>query len=161
MISIFFDQKAIGFNNYQRSARNGRRYTTKEGKAFCAQMHNRLNNCREELDFILSKYDEKNHMFEISIYYYYTKFYTKRGTVSKTCMDCDAPNKIVIDQVFNYIGVNDALLASVSSKKLPGKRDCFIVHLSTCPIPQLGGSLSLSDHDTLCPWLEVPDLEVY
>lgn len=151
---MFFNGKAIGFNNYQKTARNGRRYTTQKGKDFQALMHNRLNYYRKSLMDIKAKCDPNYYGYEINVNLYLKQFYTKKGDLHKRCLDVDAPVKIIIDQVFTYLGVDDCYLLKQSSIKIPSDRDCFTVELSTCPYPEQFELLSQSSFDTLSLWQE-------
>jgi hypothetical protein len=108
--------RAMSYNNFMTSTKSGRRFVTGRGKQYV-----------EELNFLLSKYKEQLFyfglnvewptMFRMEIRYYYLNYLTKKDVLSKTCNDVDNPNKIVIDKVFGFMGVDDYLLGELHCSK--------------------------------------------
>lgn len=143
-VQVFFPFKAMGVNHYQKSTRQGRRYTTKEGKEFQIGIHNQLTKARAELDYLLKKFSDSQSI-EMELYVYQKNFYCK-GTqrINKRAGDVDGPSKIVIDQVFKFLDIDDALLTSFKCMKIPSDKDCFVIGLSTCAHPELHELLSQS-----------------
>lgn len=80
---------------------------------------------RKDADEFL-KYKIESLETEIVIYIPDGEFFTKKGTVSLTCLDCSNAIKIVEDQVFNFLGLNDGLNVSISSEKRPWKGDEYM-----------------------------------
>lgn len=99
----------------------------------------------DQLDAELAKYfdhfrvlgtgfDEKNHALEAtwSVYIPETEFFTKKGTISKTCIDATNTVKTMEDRLVHILGVDDSQICSTLVKKIPTTASswCVVLELS-------------------------------
>lgn len=129
-IILELDIRPIGINNYQKSAKSGRRYITPEGKLYKQNLISELMKYREK--FVLANMAIGwPVMVNLEMHYYFTNYYTKKGELNKNLVDVDGPNKIIIDALFECLGHDDNLLHSQSSERHPSTtKDCIIIFMS-------------------------------
>lgn len=133
-MKITIPMRAIGFNNYQRSTRTGRRYTAKRGKEFQNLF---LRHLEESRNYLLPYFElEYPYMIDMDIEYYYSNYFVKKEPrLNSQCPDVDAPNKIIIDLFFEFIGIDDRQLKSVSSSKFNCSEDLIIIDVEIIKDP--------------------------
>lgn len=88
-----------------------------------------------------SAYDSKRHALETkwSIYIPQNEFFTKKGTISKTCIDATNTVKIMEDRLSYILGVDDSQICESSVKKLPTDSTswCVVLELSIVMKPEV------------------------
>lgn len=81
-----------------------------------------------------SGYDEKKHALKATwrIYVPENEFFTKKGTISKTCLDVTNSIKVMEDRLVHILGVDDSQFIEVTSEKIPtsGAFWCVCLELS-------------------------------
>ena len=86
----------------------------------------------------------------MEIYYFKKNFYTKEDKISKTAGDVDNPNKILIDEIFSRMGLDDYLLGRLSCEKLASDEDRVLVRMTSYNVRKYNQTMS----DTLECYLE-------
>lgn len=62
-------------------------------------------------------------------------FFTKSGKIHKRCLDVDNALKSVLDQVFDFIDLDDSLVTRVTSSKIPSDADSTEILLRKVTAP--------------------------
>lgn len=127
MVTCVFNFKAMPFNNYQKSAINGRRYTTEKGKKYTHQIDRVLKNYSPEISSMMAGYNDQTRMFRASLFIFQSNFYKKDKTFHKRAGDCDGYQKIIFDRFFNFIGYDDYLLNKFTVVKSHSAQDFFVL----------------------------------
>ncbi len=73
---------------------------------------------------------------EVVLYVPRSEFFTKKGSVSSTCIDASNALKMLEDITYKLMGINDALNVRVSSEKRPVDRDTWTTLLIITKVPK-------------------------
>lgn len=130
MIEIHFDFEPMPFNNYQRSTRTGRRYTTEKGRDYVKQIESVLDNRWEDLKYFSKEHQPQETQYILEINYFKKNYLTKKGLINKRHGDVDGPGKVIVDTLFRYLGYDDVYLKKVTQEKHTSERTYFSLKLS-------------------------------
>lgn len=122
-IELSFPLKAISVNQYHRSTANGRRYISKKGKEFNIEFEKHLSHQSHKVNMFFMDIDHHKDWVEIEIRHFHKDLFRKHGGISSKCIDVDNPCKILIDNIFNFAGVDDKCLRSLKVEKLFDDKD--------------------------------------
>ena len=149
MLEMNLKIKPLSYNQYLRFNTRGTKYITQKGKDYL-----------ESLTYCLNPYDntlrlfarelKKDHMVDMEIYYFKKNFYTKEDKISKTAGDVDNPNKILIDEIFSRMGLDDYLLGRLSCEKVASDEDRVLIRMTSYNVRKYNQTMS----DTLECYLE-------
>ena len=123
--------RAVGYNNYCKSTRTGRRFITPKGREYKSELMKCLSKYKDQL-IEIGLTLEWPMMLDIEIHYYYLNYINKsNGLINQKMNDSDSPDKIVIDSIFEMIGCDDYLKRKGSHERhLAKNKDYIIVFLS-------------------------------
>jgi len=74
-------------------------------------------------------FDESKHYVSVEMYVYLNNFFTKAGKINKKSGDFDNFKKLLIDSIFDHIGINDALVCDGLDRKRYGAKDQTVIIL--------------------------------
>ena len=89
-----------------------------------------LNPYDNALRLFARELDTSKHMIDIELFYFQKNFFKQDGSFHKRAGDVDNPNKIIIDQLFERMGLDDYLLGKLSCEKLPSDKDSFMIRMT-------------------------------
>ena len=88
-------------------------------------------------------------MIDMEIFYFQKNFYTKDGTIHKRAGDVDNPNKVLIDQIFERMGLDDYLLGRLSCEKIAANEDSVLIRMTTYNASKYNETMSETIEDYL------------
>lgn len=95
-------------------------YLKKPAKEFKQMIKNTLKG--KTLNF-----DPSKNYVSLETYFYLKNFYTKKGSINLKAGDVDNFKKILIDAIFEHLGINDAYVCDGVDKKRHGNEDSTVV----------------------------------
>jgi Holliday junction resolvase RusA-like endonuclease len=116
--------RPISVNKMYRTFR-GRTIKSKEGRAFEVEFNHYLGEFAHHAVDFLSAFDQEVDALhvEVVVYIRAEDYFTKSGRMSKRVLDADNALKCVLDQIFDFIKIDDGLVTRVSSTKVPSEGD--------------------------------------
>lgn len=132
--SVNHDKKPIRLQNGQM-----RLVKSNENKDKQKELEMNCLRYNRQLKDLGSGFSPKLHFWRVHYFWIYEegKFWTKEGTMSQGLPDCDNPVKMFQDTIFSVIGLPDAYVADSAQKKLPGKENKCVIHVSFHPWSEL------------------------
>jgi predicted house-cleaning noncanonical NTP pyrophosphatase (MazG superfamily) len=81
----------------------------------------------QEMSEFSESFNKETHALTLEVVLYIPKseFFTKKGSVSSTCIDASNALKMLEDITYKLMGINDALNVRVSSEKRPVDSDTW------------------------------------
>jgi predicted house-cleaning noncanonical NTP pyrophosphatase (MazG superfamily) len=85
----------------------------------------------QEMSEFTESFNKETHALTLEIVLYIPKseFFTKKGSVSSTCIDASNALKILEDITYKLMGINDALNIRVSSEKRPYDGESWVTFM--------------------------------
>lgn len=120
MITITVPLEPIGFNNAYNSAKNGRRFLSKQAKQYKEAV--RLATRGKELDV-----DREKHYLSVEAHLYFPNMLTKDGLIKLRRFDLDGHLKFLIDSACEALGFDDSLILDLVAHKRPGKSQSIVM----------------------------------
>ena len=128
--------RPISVNRMYRNFR-GRTIKSAEGRKFETDFNNYLAEFATHAIDFLNMFDPSADAVHVEVvcYIQHCDFFTKGGKIHKRCLDVDNALKSTVDQVFRFIGLDDALITRISCSKVPSEADSVEVILRRVNAP--------------------------
>lgn len=132
--------KPLSMNNKLVPVR-GRLIKAKSFRVYEDKVDDELGKYYDQFLVLGQGWNEKRHALEVNWYIYAPKdeFFTKKGTISKTCLDATNTVKILEDRLSVILGVDDSQICSSSVKKIPTDSSswCVVLEISIVARPEV------------------------
>lgn len=130
--------KPLSINNKMIPSR-GRLVKAKNYRIYEEKLDKELAKYFDHFRVLGNNYSGDRHALEVkwSIYVPQSEFFTKKKTISKTCIDATNCVKIMEDRLAKILGVDDSQICESSVKKIPTNSNswCVVLELSLVPYP--------------------------
>lgn len=127
--------KKFTINRYNR-----RMVKSSEAVAFEKLVESYLAKHKKDIDLFISSLEDRQVLgLDIVIYVPEKDFYTKKKTISLTCLDVSNTLKMLEDTIYKNIGINDALNVKISAEKRPTSRETYVtlINIHKLAIPKI------------------------
>jgi Holliday junction resolvase RusA-like endonuclease len=127
--------------NRKNAPFRGKMCKTKEAREFELEVSNHLSLRRSDFIAFRESHNKLLHSltFDMIVYVPKKDFFTKKGTISETCLDCSNSIKMVEDAIKEELGIDDSQNCRVSVEKRPyqGERYVTLITISQAPFPRV------------------------
>jgi len=127
--------------NHSHGFGKGFRYKLPKTKKFEIELNRELSNFKDELNDFCTSFNWFNHVVHCSYFIYIPEkiFFTKikkQKKVSRKSKDLDNMLKVMQDNIFKFIGIDDTFITRLEAEKIPTKKEewSIVVQLSIRPL---------------------------
>lgn len=127
------DLKPLSFNQAWRPITMGkstRMIKSKEYRDFEIAVHEQMWKKLIDIKRFASDINSGNHYLKAEYTFYIKGVITKKGVISKRCIDVSNAVKVVEDCVFNQLGIDDALVVHLSATKVESDNNRICIKLT-------------------------------
>jgi Holliday junction resolvase RusA-like endonuclease len=121
-LNLFFPMRPLSVNSYYYNLPRGGRGISAEGKQHTALMKIKMHPQRKEI----KEFIKLNFSSYIVKYYNFvprSTYFTLKGEINIKGQDVDNINKVQIDTIFRYMGVNDTKIIDLIVMKRPTDKE--------------------------------------
>lgn len=116
VLKLLIPRKPLTVNHIYGQTRFGRKFLKPEAVQF-----------KKEVELLMRgkflPYNENKHFIKTKFYFGLSNFWTAKGLINKKSGDTDNFKKLLQDSIFDFLGINDAVICRTVDDKFYAKED--------------------------------------